>query len=247
MRKIICEYRICNGNMDVCLALNCAESYLESIFLFLIILQIYHIPQFCIQMAYLMSLNENNRNNVSSIVHISMILSVWSIFMSLMSQTSRIYEFFCPKSNKYSIETNISMQLLIKSDYLSKKHSFANIRIERCIEDVLHASELLKHKINQSDILYEIECYYFDSQITTLLQMTAFIDIKILSFDINSGKKIKLFHKCLKNFGKISTKESNYLKIALKKQLKLYNNNNNNNKSTNTGTTLAKSPVSSPL
>ena len=42
MRKIICEYRRCNGNIDVCLALNCAESYLESIFLFLIILQIYH-------------------------------------------------------------------------------------------------------------------------------------------------------------------------------------------------------------
>ena len=163
---------------------------------FLNIVLFENIPQFIIQIIYIItrSRDDSNGNSITPIVFLSMIFSVLSIILVLFSQSSRICQLCRPQESKFANKTIIESCLTIKSSLLKKQHGFANKKIETSLLDVLsHASyENNNDSIGEisisrrSDISFNIECFYIVSSIKTLDTIKAYFEITVFHNDASS-------------------------------------------------------------
>ena len=129
-----------------------------------------NVPQFLIQLIYLVS-NGNNDGEPLSIVFITLILSILSILFNL-SKLVTIFLFnnvsVTNAKRKYNYETKIGINFAIECDkqyiLLRHQHCYMHNKISKAMKQTLDVSEYNNLWTGKSDIFYSIECYYIDNQ-----------------------------------------------------------------------------------
>ena len=144
---------------------------------FLIIVLFENIPQFLIQIIYIMN------NGFNTIVFFSMTFSVLSMLVAFIAQISRLCQIFEPKSSKFTIKSVIMGQLNIDSKLLKSRHTFANKIISNCLLQVLSFSNISKEWFKRSDLSIEVEVYFIEDFIKTYRKMNCYFDVNVLHFD----------------------------------------------------------------
>ena len=178
---------------------------------FINIVVLENIPQFIIQIIYVVT---TDKNKITPIVFLSMAFSVLSILLLVMSEISRLCQLCRPKQTKYSDKILIGSCLTIKSPLLRQHHAFSNKKIESCILDVFEHSKNVRisNLFTRSDISVDIECFYINQSIRSLQMMKAYFEITILAYDSNVEE---LFRQYLNQLGDAKNANNILLRQAL--------------------------------
>ena len=160
------------------------EYHLLRKFRFINVVLLENVPQFVLQMIYLVCFNKNKTES-STVVLISMTLTVLSIAFSTVREVSRlIHKGKCVgnKSGNNTHESILTGYLTINCNDLNKKHCFCHNRIRSCLTSVFESCHNRELFSNRGDFLYDIEIYFIQDLIHTLHQINVHFLIKMKYF-----------------------------------------------------------------
>ena len=142
------------------------------------------VPQFCIQIAYLVSVSSDNR---SAVVYFSTCFTVVSLLFQAEAELLRICK-VCAHSGPTNIhqqfthKTKFQYHFTLESPNLRYGHTFAYRNIEKSIMAVINTCDDKKLWIDRNDITYDIEVYYISERIITLHEMDIYFELKLLNY-----------------------------------------------------------------
>ena len=179
-----------------------------------------NVPQFVIQVYYLINITSSTNGGSYEIVFVSMTFSVISIIAACLSQASRICNQCRKRSDKFGHQIYLTGNFIICSGTLQKSHAFAHKKIENCISHVLDTCNDAKQWAYRSDVDATINVYFIENQIKTLNQMQVRFRIK-LSTMADYGPIAKAMTRNMNAMAKPG--QANYIKFgkALRGELKL--------------------------
>ena len=157
---------------------------------FLNIVALENIPQFIIQLCYLLykSSNDNGQNDdINSIVFLSILFGVLSIVAASLGQVSRVCQKIRNSTSKFTYLVTLSGQFIVKSHDLHPRHAFAHDKLSQCIYDVLTTCDDAQKWSMRSDVEYSVEVYYIQNFSKTLSEIH--VTFKIDMYTLGTNKK----------------------------------------------------------
>ena len=180
---------------------------------FINIVLLENIPQFGIQIIYILTQNSASGGEISEIVYISMIFSILSLCYVILSQISLICKILKPREEKFTHITKMDGSFRIQSNELKSIHSYSNNNISSCIDGVL--SNCIDNNLwkNRSDITYQTIIYYIKDFHKSLAQIECFFQINIMQ--IKHNEESQVINKFAFNIKEMSTSGSNNYRFLI--------------------------------
>ena len=153
-------------------------------FKFINIVLLESVPQFGVQIAYLLSVSSENR---SVVVYFSLLFTVVSLMFQAQAQLLRVCK-VCDHAGpsdahkQFTHKTNFQYQFTLESPNLRYGHTFANRNIEKCLKSIINTCNDKNLWINRDDISYDIEVYYISERIYTLREMDIYFELIMLNY-----------------------------------------------------------------
>ena len=120
-----------------------------------------NIPQFVIQVLYVISLEDSN--DIELLVIFSLILTLLSLLYAI-AMTSVIVTNLLIKYNKHvQIIHKIGVKLTLHCSKFEHKHSFIDEKIEKSILNILRTSDNCNSWMDRSDVSLECELFYINN------------------------------------------------------------------------------------
>ena len=148
-----------------------------------------NVPQFSIQIIYLLFVSKsNNLYKASTIVFISMMFSVLALIFGFIKEISR--QLHQKKDNEkkknFLYISKINGILTIKSNDLNYYHNFCHSRISKCLRNCL--IECDKHLLNNDFDTFNIETYHVKDERMTSKQIQVYFEIDLWHNNIKLRK-----------------------------------------------------------
>ena len=128
-----------------------------------------NIPQFIIQLYYLLHHNGNDQDNQESsqlpIVFLSLGLTVISlIFIGAKIFISAMGDCFCSPRRNFAYKTTMHVNFVIDSNKFQRIHAFCHSKMQQCMLDVINTCDDRADWHGRSDVFYDIEVYHISCQ-----------------------------------------------------------------------------------